>query len=387
MEGVTCEFQIAMSSENNHELPLTALETGEAREIPLACDSSLDHQHSSTALTPSAVPAEEAFQSITPTTARQERQYSSSHQINRDRPHRQGHDNPRQRRSLRNRLMHCFARCVWCLVLLFLLPILAFMYWPYLLLYATFVIVFLCWYCCCKREASTGLTREQVQERIIKRKCLVVETLQKPDQGSVEILLQTPLETNSVLENQLFEGPVHWPMESSDHETDYFCYHLSKPLLMDEIKSPERNGADSQPLSTSKQKRSNWKRRARVPSDGYDESNKQTRTETLVVDEEQPQQDDRGSILDSIIANDDGSTMPPALPDEQRPNQCDTDAGTVAHGAVCDICLGDYEIGDVIAWSKNVQCKHAFHADCITDWLTRRPTCPSCRQDYITIAK
>ncbi|GKY94525.1 hypothetical protein MPSEU_000418200 [Mayamaea pseudoterrestris] len=52
---------------------------------------------------------------------------------------------------------------------------------------------------------------------------------------------------------------------------------------------------------------------------------------------------------------------------------------------ICDICLGEYEEGDVVAWSKNVLCKHAFHLECISDWLIRRPTCPSCRQDYIDI--
>jgi len=49
----------------------------------------------------------------------------------------------------------------------------------------------------------------------------------------------------------------------------------------------------------------------------------------------------------------------------------------------CDICLLDYEAGDSIAWSKNPACDHAYHADCIVDWLLRKPTCPSCRQKYV----
>jgi hypothetical protein len=52
---------------------------------------------------------------------------------------------------------------------------------------------------------------------------------------------------------------------------------------------------------------------------------------------------------------------------------------------LCEICLNEYEHGDLVAWSKNINCKHAFHVECITDWLLRRPTCPCCRQDYIVI--
>lgn len=51
-------------------------------------------------------------------------------------------------------------------------------------------------------------------------------------------------------------------------------------------------------------------------------------------------------------------------------------------GASCDICLLDYSEGDVVAWSTNKKCRHAFHTDCLVDWITRKPTCPSCRQDY-----
>ena len=49
----------------------------------------------------------------------------------------------------------------------------------------------------------------------------------------------------------------------------------------------------------------------------------------------------------------------------------------------CDICLTDYEVGDEVAWSKNDVCRHAFHKECIRDWLLRRPDCPLCRQNYL----
>ena len=54
-------------------------------------------------------------------------------------------------------------------------------------------------------------------------------------------------------------------------------------------------------------------------------------------------------------------------------------------GAVCDICLLEFETGEAVAWSPNPACNHAYHEDCITDWLLRKPTCPSCRQNYIVL--
>ncbi len=49
----------------------------------------------------------------------------------------------------------------------------------------------------------------------------------------------------------------------------------------------------------------------------------------------------------------------------------------------CPICLEKYEVGDEIAWSKNDQCLHAFHLDCILDWLMDHDQCPLCREGYL----
>jgi len=54
-------------------------------------------------------------------------------------------------------------------------------------------------------------------------------------------------------------------------------------------------------------------------------------------------------------------------------------------GTACDICILEFEVGDEVAWSPNLHCSHAFHKDCILDWLVRKPTCPSCRQDYVCV--
>mmetsp|Transcript_24546 Transcript_24546/g.43069 ORF Transcript_24546/g.43069 Transcript_24546/m.43069 type:complete len:449 (-) Transcript_24546:151-1497(-) len=52
-------------------------------------------------------------------------------------------------------------------------------------------------------------------------------------------------------------------------------------------------------------------------------------------------------------------------------------------GTTCDICLLDYEVGDRVAWSPNLECSHTYHKDCVLDWLVRKPTCPNCRHDYL----
>ena len=52
----------------------------------------------------------------------------------------------------------------------------------------------------------------------------------------------------------------------------------------------------------------------------------------------------------------------------------------------CPICLEPYKVGDDIAWSKNEACVHAFHLDCIMDWLMMgHDDCPLCRQDYLFV--
>jgi hypothetical protein len=51
----------------------------------------------------------------------------------------------------------------------------------------------------------------------------------------------------------------------------------------------------------------------------------------------------------------------------------------------CAICLSDYSVGDTIIWSSNPQCQHAFHDECILEWLIKkRPasSCPCCREEF-----
>lgn len=43
----------------------------------------------------------------------------------------------------------------------------------------------------------------------------------------------------------------------------------------------------------------------------------------------------------------------------------------------CAICMGDFQSGDPIRF---LPCMHAYHLQCIDDWLLRSFTCPSCME-------
>ena len=49
----------------------------------------------------------------------------------------------------------------------------------------------------------------------------------------------------------------------------------------------------------------------------------------------------------------------------------------------CPICCEDYVKGDDVAWSRNEECCHAFHTDCIVPWLMDHDDCPMCRCVYV----
>jgi Ring finger domain len=53
----------------------------------------------------------------------------------------------------------------------------------------------------------------------------------------------------------------------------------------------------------------------------------------------------------------------------------------------CAICLGSYEVDDIVVWSSNESdCQHAFHEDCMIEWMCKMQTgtpCPLCRQNFL----
>lgn len=53
----------------------------------------------------------------------------------------------------------------------------------------------------------------------------------------------------------------------------------------------------------------------------------------------------------------------------------------------CAICLDSYEPNDIVVWSPvSSDCQHAFHENCILDWMCtnqKGTPCPMCRQDIL----
>ena len=57
--------------------------------------------------------------------------------------------------------------------------------------------------------------------------------------------------------------------------------------------------------------------------------------------------------------------------------------------AASPICLEVYKVGDDVCFSRNAECPHEFHLDCMLDWLMRKchDGCPLCRVDYLKVFK
>uniref|UniRef100_A0A6U5E6L1 RING-type domain-containing protein n=1 Tax=Corethron hystrix TaxID=216773 RepID=A0A6U5E6L1_9STRA len=54
----------------------------------------------------------------------------------------------------------------------------------------------------------------------------------------------------------------------------------------------------------------------------------------------------------------------------------------------CAICIQDFAVGDVVAFSSAPQssgCNHIFHEKCILDWLERENSCPTCKREFAKI--
>merc|ERR1712151_1076929 len=63
-------------------------------------------------------------------------------------------------------------------------------------------------------------------------------------------------------------------------------------------------------------------------------------------------------------------------------NTCAFEDAAALYSEECAICLGAWELSDSI---KITPCGHAYHAECIGNWLKTARTCALCRQDLVIL--
>ena len=307
-----------------------------------------------------------------------------------------------------------------------------------------------------------GLTVEEIQQLILKRKCLGVETAAMVKAVDESETVPRDDWGDNVLEQPMSKNAAYWPMPQDNPLGETAFYIFSKPLSVSDVKAAREHDDDvhARPQTPTRDSPAEWdmtggesKQEESVPKDvkPTDFANDEYWRRPLPVEpsewtcsactllnssshsscsvcltprvrepampssdavakcENNDDEDDGESDLSETtqVAKDrefaeacrffgiSGETTEEMRAQinkgkhtmdtrEIAASAVDT-SSSPSHGAVCEICLGDYEAGDIVAWSANPLCKHAFHVECISDWLIRRPTCPSCRQDYIDI--
>ncbi|KAI4988470.1 RING-H2 finger protein ATL67-like [Hordeum vulgare subsp. vulgare] len=69
-------------------------------------------------------------------------------------------------------------------------------------------------------------------------------------------------------------------------------------------------------------------------------------------------------------ADDDDVLQPAAAPSTG-------DSDPALDDTTCVVCLAEYADGDELR--RLPGCRHAFHRQCVDEWLRQRPSCPLCR--------
>jgi hypothetical protein len=216
--------------------------------------------------------------------------------------------------------------------------------------------------------------------------------------------------------------------------TERKCLHFSEPIVMEEPadEPPKNEGSSAEPISiplyqqpealhtttaaaTPQVPGDNSETDATAPITGDEEETTRTNTEIQSGNEENSvdDDDDDDDMVEIAIGRTEDSESE-KLPDREDDDDDDECVITLEklveeledekkqqqqqqqeaedyfgisdirdRGTTCDICLLEFQVGDDVAWSPNLDCIHAFHKDCVLDWLVRKPTCPNCRHDYL----
>ena len=91
--------------------------------------------------------------------------------------------------------------------------------------------------------------------------------------------------------------------------------------------------------------------------------------------------------INLILPNHRSCAHQPSKKQQTQPLKCNDDTTTTDnnsnnnHSSNCAICMIDYDIGDVVIYSKH--CSHVFHQDCILNWFSHsNVNCPTCRSCF-----
>lgn len=94
---------------------------------------------------------------------------------------------------------------------------------------------------------------------------------------------------------------------------------------------------------------------------------------------------ERHAAMEQLLVNGDPYDLPEyPLPLRNENGEVRGYASAEDEAPTCSICLGVYELGDLVLRSKT--CSHVFHQDCLLQWLERPDCveCPCCRVPMVS---
>lgn len=110
------------------------------------------------------------------------------------------------------------------------------------------------------------------------------------------------------------------------------------------------------------------------------------------ITEENPPEEDLNIVSEANLSQLEGSFTFQGSNDgsrcewrEKLDDVCRSPSGETNRGE-CPICMTEFDSPErrkVESKLEVLNCKHAFHANCITEWLERSNTCPICRTVFL----